>query len=510
MIRIFSIFFLFSFSLFGGKYETKLNVLYDSLDPNSISQLLAFYNLYGETPTGKKAFDRVWTLINLHRVYPVSPFEAFSFPTFQLESLSNLAIKQAFEEVPTLPNQALSEIEYIASHLGNRKLKGHAVWTKEELYDLSDEEIDVARALLIHQYGKEESLKIRSYESYLDLMALQILARVPKNPSDIELLEAINHFIFLEMCYRFPPHSMWAKDVDLYTFLPSVLDSRHGVCLGVSILYLSLAQRLNISLIPITPPGHIYLSYQKHGKLINIETTARGIHMPDETYLNINTCKLQRRSIKEVIGLNFMNAAATAWHKKDFSKAIELYSEAKPYLPKDRLLNIFMGFNYLFIGDLKQGRECLIKAVSSPSEEDVYEDTTIADFLDGKVGVDGIKVVYKEVDETRESILTKQAEIKQIVDKYPKFREGIFHLAITWLQLGRNKEAMEALDQYHNLDNENPTVEYYLSILSMQRMQYKKAYEHLSLCKAILKRHNHSPKALFSLEHELKKTSLPL
>jgi tetratricopeptide (TPR) repeat protein len=169
-----------------------------------------------------------------------------------------------------------------------------------------------------------------------------------------------------------------------------------------------------------------------------------------------------------------------------------------------------MGFNYLFIGDLKQGRELLIKALSFPRIEDIYEDTTIVDFLDGKVGVDGIKVIYKEVDESRESILVKQSEIKQIVEKYPKFREGVFHLAITWLQLGRSKEALDALEQYHLLDNNNPTVEYYLSILSMQRMQYKRAYAHLTRCKEILKQNNHAPQALFSLEHDLKKTSLPL
>ena len=82
---------------------------------------------------------------------------------------------------------------------------------------------------------------------------------------------------FLRACFRFPPHSLYAKDIDVYTFLPSVLDSRRGVCLGVSILYLCLAQRLDLPLEAMTPPGHIYVRY---GEDLNIETTARGIDVP--------------------------------------------------------------------------------------------------------------------------------------------------------------------------------------------------------------------------------------
>lgn len=498
------------FSLCAGKYESKLNTLYDSLDPNSLSELLAFYNLYGQTEAGDKAFKRVWYLINLHRSYPISPFNTLTFPSIDLSSIVSLVTKQSYENLPDIPESSLNEIDYISSHLLNRRLKGQKVWTKAELFELPESEIDLARALLIHQYGEEGKKEIRTYEAYLDLMALQILARLPKRPTHIQLLEAINNFIFLEMGYRFPPHSMWTKDVDLYTFLPSVLDSRHGVCLGVSILYLSLAQRLGLPLKIITPPGHIYISYQSGDKIINIETTARGIHMPDETYLNINTCKLVERNLKEVIGLNFFNAAATAWHHKEHQKAIELYQEGAPYLANDRLLNIFLGYNYLFVGEVEKGTELLVKALQNPSKEDIYSDTALIDFLEGNVSVEGIQTIYQEVDETRESILKKQAEIQAILEKHPKFREGIFHLAITWLQLGRNGEALKVLDQYHTLDNNNPTVEYYLSVLSMQRLQFKKAHFHLRRLKSILKKHHHNPKALIALDRELRQTSLPL
>ena len=141
---------------------------------------------------------------------------------------------------------------------------------------LAPEEIDLSRGLLLFQFDDKEEVQeeIKQYEAILDIMALQIAARLSPHPTDEEKIEAINHFIFHEMRFRFPPHSLYAKDIDLYTFLPSVLDNRQGVCLGVSILYLCIAQRLELPLEIITPQGTSTSAMQEKTTVINIETTA--------------------------------------------------------------------------------------------------------------------------------------------------------------------------------------------------------------------------------------------
>ncbi len=507
-VKFFSIISLLFLPLCAGQFEKKVSVIYDSLNPTSLTELLAFYHLYPQTLQGKRAFDQAWELINAHRDIPISPLTDIELPDIDIDLFIAMVTKQAGDQVPIITDRMLSMMEHITNHLHHKKIKGHKVWTIKEVHALPVEDIDLARALLIHQFGDDNRKEIRSYESYLDLMALQILSKLPKNPTHLELVDAISQFIFLEMKFRFPPHSMWAKDVDHYTFLPAVLDSRHGVCLGVSILYLSLAQRLNLPLEIVTPPGHIYICYkQKDGTNLNIETTARGIDMPDERYLSINTCALQKRNIKEVIGMNFVNAAATEWHKKNYDMALKLYSEASPYLPNDRLINIFMGFNYLFIGQEEEGKRLLTLADANPSTEEVYSDTTIKDFLQGYIDGDGIKTIYQEVDESRDSILKKQQELINLVEKWPKFREGIFHVAVTFLQLGRSKEALEWLTKYHDLDNNNPTVEYYLGILCLNRFAYKKGLSHINRCSEIVALKNHSPRALDDLKNEFRKVA---
>jgi tetratricopeptide (TPR) repeat protein len=491
-------------------YEQKVSVLYDTIDPNSLTALLAFYHLYGESDSGKKAFIRALELINRHRKVPLIMGAELPQLSLDIESIIALVVKGPNEEAPLLSERDSQICDRIASHLLNRSLKGYQVWSKEGLLTLEPEELDLARGILLHQFGDNDKGKIRSYEAILDIMALQILAKLPKGADALAKLEAINDFIFHEMRYRFPPHSLWAKDVDVYTFLPSILDSRHGVCLGVSILYLSLAQRLGLPLEIITPPGHIYLSYVDKERVINIETTARGVDVPSENYLSINTLKLQKRTIKEVIGLHFMNAAATAWHKKNHKGAIELYQEAMQYLPKDPLLASFLGYNLLFFGDEKEAKKYLTYAKDHPLEEMVYPDTTIADYLAGKIDKEGILVMYQHVDETRESIYIKQNALKKILDSYPEFREGIFHLAVTYLQLGRSREAMPLLERYHALDAHNPVVEYYLAIVAKERLDFAKAYEHLGVAEALMKSKGHTPRALEELQRSLRKEALPL
>lgn len=482
--------------------EKELTTLYRSLDPESISQQFAFYHLYSETELGQKALANGWNLMHRHRKERRDLDKNLVLPAMEIDSIIALVNKEPFETNIVLSDKQLEAIEMISDHLANRKLKGHFVWNKEDLFPLKSEEIDLSRALLLYQF-EGEPLKMRQYEAILDLIALQVLARLPDGASDEEKIRAISHFIFYEKRFRFPPHSLWAKDIDTYTFLPSVLDCRLGVCLGVSILYLSIAERLDLPLEIITPPGHIYIRYRKGEEVLNIETTARGIHLPDRNYLGINTRKLQERNKKEVVGLAFINQASVAWHKGDHKGTVELYEKALPYLPEDPLLKMFLGYNYLFVGKEKEGKKLLNQIKDVPFDFAVTKEATPEDYLKGKIDSEGIETIFLHVDETRQSILAKQEKLKKILNKYPEFRDGILQLAITYLQLGRGHEALETLTRYHGIDSTNPSVEYYLAALKLNRFLYKEAWMHLELAETLTSERGHAPHCLKGLRHAL-------
>ena len=484
--------------LFG--HNPILKTRLSNLDPLSVAEHFAFYELYPETEEGKQALTRAWHLLSDGKIHPKA---MASLPPADILPLISLITREKSDRQVILEMDQLNAIEELCKELPNRFLKGHQIWTRKQLLDLEPHEIDLSRGLLIEQFN-ENLESIRQYEAGLDLMALQIRARLPQTATYEDQIREINRFVFQEMKFRFPPHSLHAKDIDLYTFLPSVMDSREGVCLGVSIIYLCLAQRLGLPLEIITPPGHIYVRYRNGVKIINIETTARGVNLPSDVYLGLDTRRLQERNLKEVIGMAYFNQASVAWGQNDFVKTLELYEKARPYLGKDPLLDLLMGLNFLFVGKKKEGRALLQKLDNYTFDWAVSPETLASDYLKGKVDADGIKTVFMHVDETRDSILKKQQILLKTIKKYPSFRGGLLQLAVTYLQLGRYFDAESVLEKYHLIDPHNSVVEYYLAAIATERFDYNKAWRYLRQTEAILEAREHKSPALRGLRNFLR------
>ncbi|MEI6242756.1 MAG: transglutaminase family protein, partial [Chlamydiota bacterium] len=249
MKKIFA-FLLFIIPLFGE--DLSYQAIYKSLKSNSLSEQIAFYHLYPNTVEGKKALHQSWKLLT-HDDTQVLPDNLL--PKLDPQFFLAFITKKTMAQPQDMSEKQIEFINVLSQHFKNRKLKGHYISTEQELFELPLDQIDLSKDLLIAQLGssKENQKKIQSYEAYLDLMALHIQAKLSKNPTDLDIIYGINDLIFHEMHFRYPSHSSCCKQIDAYTFLSSVIESRQGVCLGVSILYLSLAQRLGLSLESITP-----------------------------------------------------------------------------------------------------------------------------------------------------------------------------------------------------------------------------------------------------------------
>lgn len=480
----------------------KINVLYKSLNPTSISSHFAFYQLFPETPEGQKALNDAWKLLsgNSSSSVPLS-----FIPQNAIDSMVALITKAEGVETLSLKTEDLIAIEKLGSHLPNRKLKGHFATSEEEVLLLPASEVDLSRGLLLSQSKEATHLydKLEAYEALIDLMALQILTSVSMDATPNQKIREINRFIFQEMGYRFPPHSIYAKDIDLYTYLPSVIDSRKGVCLGVSILYLALSQRLGLPLEAVTPPGHIYVRYHGNDLTRNIETTARGIHVDTEEYLGIENESNPVRNIKEVIGLAYFNEASVHWQNEKYTEALRCYQKALLYLPEDLLLLEFMGFNYLFVGEVDKGRQLLSKVYHSKTKDQVSQTSMIEDYLHGKVDEEGIRTLFLHVDEKRESLLAKQKKLEETLQKWPAFRGGYHSLGVVFLQLHRYGEALDVLNHYVELEKEDPSTEFILAELNAVRSNYPAAWRHLHRTKELLKGRKKLPKSIKDFQREL-------
>lgn len=485
------------------KTENQLSVLYSRLDPTSISQHLAFYDLYQPHFLAQKALQEAWLLLSgsLQSVTPDFPHELPSSIDI-IQSLIELVNKPVNQELVIMDERCLESLVNLSKSMPHSLLKGHYVWKEDQIADLPDEQIDLARALFVTQFGDDRQ-RILSYEALIDLMALQISVRLPKNASATDKIQQINAFIFGEMGFRFPPHSKSTKEVNIYSFLPSVLDSHQGVCLGVSILYLCIAQRLNLNLEMITPPGHIYVRYRSENQIINIETTARGIHLDCCEYLGIRIKSLQQRTIREVIGMAYWNQAAAFWQKRLYEDVVCSYRRAQPYMKNDQLLKELMGYALLITGEVEEGEKLLKEVKDHVPNYSLIKGTMIEDYLNKNVDIEGFKTIFSQPEEDRASILKKKDELEELHKRCPKFRAGLLHLAMVWMQLYRAGECIEVLKKLAVLDPSDPEVHFYLSALSAQRRDYPSAWLHLKTTEKITFAKNYSPKILKEFRRQL-------
>jgi tetratricopeptide (TPR) repeat protein len=479
------VFLLFAFSILDPT-----QALYNSLPPNNVEKQMAFFKLHKEHPLGEEALRCA----------------ARALGTEELGALEHVASCFNPHAKGTLTEHQIRCIEKLAAKLPNRLLRGYHARSLEEIYAIEDHEVDLGKALIFsqHEDPKEACFLAREYSAKLDVMALHVLAQLPENASYMDKIQALNHFIFEVMHFRFPPQSLYAKDIDMYTFLPSVMDNHLGVCLGVTALYFAVAQRIELPLEIITPPGHIFLRYNTGSDVINIETTARGIHVPTEHYLGMNTHTLPIRTIKEIVSMTHVNQASVFLQRREFERAIKAYRQALLYCPEDHLTRELLGYALVLNGEEEEGKKFLKQIAYLTPEHAIKRHVLAEDYLKGEVNADGIYTVFQEVNEDRASILDKIKNMKEILERFPRFRDGLLQMAVCHLQLNRIKEAFPYLERYHELDPNDPTVSYYLAILYGEYHDYNRCWEFLERAQAIVAEKDFKPKALKELRLSLR------
>jgi tetratricopeptide (TPR) repeat protein len=168
--------------------------------------------------------------------------------------------------------------------LANENRSGLYVRSIEQVLRLDEKEVDLATAALIISEQWSDLVNGRRYLSELDDMALEIRSRLKAGGlrADYKAIAVINEYLFDELGFESVPQADEPDDLFLY----SVLDKKRGYCLSLSILYLSLAERLGLPLYGVVVPGHFFVRYDDGQVRFNIETTSKGGYAPDEHYIS--------------------------------------------------------------------------------------------------------------------------------------------------------------------------------------------------------------------------------
>jgi tetratricopeptide (TPR) repeat protein len=167
--------------------------------------------------------------------------------------------------------------------LANENKTGLYARSIEAVLRLSEDEVDLATAALIISENWSDMVHGRRHLSALDDMALEIRDRLSREklPTNFRAIPLLNKYLFDELGFQSISEANDPNDL----FLHSVLDKKRGYCLSLSILYLSVAERLGLPLYGVVVPGHFFIRYDDGRVKFNIETTAKGNWAPDEHYV---------------------------------------------------------------------------------------------------------------------------------------------------------------------------------------------------------------------------------
>ena len=169
--------------------------------------------------------------------------------------------------------------------LANESKAGLYARSIEHVLRLREDDVDLATAALIVSERWSDMVYGRRYISRLDDMALEIRERLMRKRlnANFRAIPVINKYLFDELGFKSDSE---ARDPNSL-FLHTVLDEKRGYCLSLSILYLSLGERLALPLYGVVVPGHFFVRYDDGRRQFNIETTSKGRTAPDEHYINM-------------------------------------------------------------------------------------------------------------------------------------------------------------------------------------------------------------------------------
>jgi len=168
--------------------------------------------------------------------------------------------------------------------LANENKSGLYARSVEQVLRLRDNEVDLATAALIVSEYWSDMVYGRRYLASLDEMALEIRDRLSRRniPADSRAIPVINEYLFDELRFK----SLAEANDPNSLFLHTVMDEKRGYCLSLSVLYLSIAERLGLPLYGVVVPGHFFVRYDDGRVRFNIETTSNGGTATDKHYIN--------------------------------------------------------------------------------------------------------------------------------------------------------------------------------------------------------------------------------
>ena len=189
-------------------------------------------------------------------------FLLFLIAVFLVSGCVSAPIKKEpfIPEYTEKPKPTEISTETARNQLSNRDLKGLKSKTIEEILALPDEQIDLCTAILLISRKDYRNLfnyyiyiDIDKYRKIVDEIALDLIREIEEKSEPAEIIQFIIQYVSQNFSY------ISSEKNPQYQFLNFVLDERKGNSMGLSLLLLSIAERIGIHLYGVNAYDHIFL-----------------------------------------------------------------------------------------------------------------------------------------------------------------------------------------------------------------------------------------------------------
>ena len=378
---------------------------------------------------------------------------------------------------------APASLDYLRAKI---KLNLEAPYEKKGLYiknindvlDLREDEIDIATVFIILSHEASEKIYFESFDNEyymrgIDIMVRDVLTEIGSETRPSWLSSAITNYMFHKRRFRAVNTTKHDKLYQL-NFMNYVLLNGKGTDLSLSLLYLSVAERLNLPVYGVMVPSHFFVRYDDMVSQINIEMTAGGKNFDNDYYHKEypfskkgNSIYLKNLSKTEVVAycLNlfsdiyfennlldeakryldlalklspeisetYLNLGKLYVFNGDYQSAVDIYKKGLAVNSRDTILLKELGIALMLKGDLEQAlEEIKLAEAINPSDPEIRM----------KLGV-----VYNKNKLYNEAIY----ELRRSEAYFPDSPELLTELAIAYYYMGNYDVAWQKVKRLRTL-----------------------------------------------------------
>lgn len=125
----------------------------------------------------------------------------------------------------------------------------------------------------------------KAFEAELERLAARVKTRIKDAPDARAAVQRANEALYAELGLRTAKESAPGTEPPGDYFPHRVLKSKTGMCLGLTMVYLCVAERAGLPLKPAHGPQHIYLVYDDGTTRFGVESTDRGRIFEEKDYI---------------------------------------------------------------------------------------------------------------------------------------------------------------------------------------------------------------------------------